>query len=744
MDLGEKKDNAIPNAAEDPAFSSVPKPVQIDNTVEELVYDAAKAAAQKAQEPFRNSDVARGYGAAKNFTRIPAVEAQKLFSDIGTKAIADKEVFGASAQNSVVASILRQDGIEYALDPGSGSLMQSSYVNKMLSGEMTKKEVVSQAVSQDIAYLSARGIDVQNSDVPSLMSAVRKGSIHGRKLSKDEKVILEDLIDKRTAQRYMARNETLHKRSLLDSVYDSLEQQASGADMVQGMKTTEKAADAVLTAAHAGANGALFSREAMLKLKAGRLERSAQKADRKGRKEKAEKLAEAAGRARKQRGKIARDRMKLNNFHAGWKNSSKVTKYGRASTKPLRMVGKMVFRTRVYKKTAGRPVSWAQKRLMRFKIWQSSLPVTRGLRSFIAAPFKMSNWIRAKAKKFLLMFGAAALILILVASGMVHLLQAYLPSFGESSVSDENPVSVMQQAVNYMVRRQNSYRYIISGEASVMTYKYNDAPYILPSEVHLNGELISTNDISGGVMHFSTGHEYTAQSVQRTESSGYKGETEPAWADAREDGAVPVTVVYKGANGSSVQDTLYIGSSIQQFLGHGTSSLSVPDGKYIAGWSNTDGGEKAYDRYEPFSEALQPTDGASGIVLYAVYEDEGYQQTVRTSTHTETITMIEQDEIYNDLRQYVTGQSVSVVFRYTDSEGNYQYVEDGNLNSYTQGMLYKAILCSAVVATDNDDSDPDIFMAYCGKLLDQAIRSCDAISVLRTTPSMDRRKTGRG
>ena len=725
MDLGEKKDNAVPNAAEDTAFSSVPKPVQIDNTIEELVYDAAKAAAQKAQEPFRNSDVARGYGAAKNFTRIPAVEAQKLFSDIGTKAIADKEVFGASAQNSVVASILRQDGIEYALDPGSGSLMQSSYVNKMLSGEMTKKEVVSQAVSQDIAYLSARGIDVQNSDVPSLMSAVRKGSIHGRKLSKDEKVILEDLIDKRTAQRYMARNETLHKRSLLDSVYDSLEQQASGADMVQGMKTTEKAADAVLTAAHAGANGALFSREAMLKLKAGRLERSAQKADRKGRKEKAEKLAEAAGRARKQRGKIARDRMKLNNFHAGWKNSSKVTKYGRASTKPLRMVGKMVFRTRVYKKTAGRPVSWAQKRLMRFKIWQSSLPVTRGLRSFIAAPFKMSNWIRAKAKKFLLMFGAAALILILVASGMVHLLQAYLPSFGESSVSDENPVSVMQQAVNYMVRRQNSYRYIISGEASVMTYKYNDAPYILPSEVHLNGELISTNDISGGVMHFSTGHEYTAQSVQRTESSGYKGETEPAWADAREDGAVPVTVVYKGANGSSVQDTLYIGSSIQQYLGHGTSSLSVPDGKYIAGWSNTDGGEKAYDRYAPLSEALQPTDGASGIVLYAVYEDEGYQQTVRTSTHTETITMIEQDEIYNDLRQYVTGRSVSVVFRYTDSEGNYQYVEDGNLNSYTQGMLYKAILCSAVVATDNDDSDPDIFMAYCGKLLDQAIRSCD-------------------
>ena len=41
MDLGEKKENAVPNAAEDPAFSSVPKPVQIDNTVEELVYDAA-------------------------------------------------------------------------------------------------------------------------------------------------------------------------------------------------------------------------------------------------------------------------------------------------------------------------------------------------------------------------------------------------------------------------------------------------------------------------------------------------------------------------------------------------------------------------------------------------------------------------------------------------------------------------------------------------------------------------------
>lgn len=100
MDLGEKKDNAVPNAAEDTAISGVPKPVQIDNTIEELVYDAAKAAAQKAQEPFRNSDVARGYGAAKNFTRIPAVEAQKLFSDIGTKAIADKEVFGASAQNS--------------------------------------------------------------------------------------------------------------------------------------------------------------------------------------------------------------------------------------------------------------------------------------------------------------------------------------------------------------------------------------------------------------------------------------------------------------------------------------------------------------------------------------------------------------------------------------------------------------------------------------------------------------------
>ena len=95
--------------------------------------------------------MARGYGAAKNFTRIPAVEAQKLFSDIGTKAIADKEVFGSSAQNSIVASILRQDGIEYALDPGSGGLMQSTYVNKMLRGEMTKKEVVSQAVSQDIA-----------------------------------------------------------------------------------------------------------------------------------------------------------------------------------------------------------------------------------------------------------------------------------------------------------------------------------------------------------------------------------------------------------------------------------------------------------------------------------------------------------------------------------------------------------------------------------------------------------------
>ena len=36
MDLGEKKDNAVPNAAEDTAISGVPKPVQIDNTIAEL------------------------------------------------------------------------------------------------------------------------------------------------------------------------------------------------------------------------------------------------------------------------------------------------------------------------------------------------------------------------------------------------------------------------------------------------------------------------------------------------------------------------------------------------------------------------------------------------------------------------------------------------------------------------------------------------------------------------------------
>lgn len=717
--------SALPNAAEDLAVADIPQPVRLDDSWKDVAYYTEQQTAQHAVRTFADSDVARGHQEIKNAIKIPGAEVQKFFNDIGTRVISDREVFGSPEQNSIVASILRRDGIEYALDPGEQGQIQSTFVQNMLDGKTSRRDVVAQAVSQDIEYLSNKGIDVQNASVSALRDAIRKGSIQGRKLDEDSKVIIDDLIRKETAQHYMARSETLHARSFTDNVYDSLEQQASGADMVQGMKTTEQIAGAGLQAGHALYDGASVSRELMTGLKAKRLEKQARKVGA----EKAEEFYAKADKLYGRKKAIAARRQKIDQKYSSLKQSGKVTKYARVASKPLRKAGSMVSRTRVaqgvYKKTLKRPANWAQKRLMRLRIWRNNNVVTKGIRSFIAAPFKISNWIKAKLKKYILMLGGAALVLMIIMIGLILLVQAFIPSFGESSITDENPVSVMQQAVNYMIRRQNSYRYVISGEGPSMTYKYNDAPYILPSEVHLNGELISTNDLSNGIMHFSTGHEYTAQTVSRTASAGYKGETEPLWADAKQDGTAPVSVVYKGANGTSVTDVLYIGSTIQQYLGRGTNALAVPDGKYISGWAVTDGGEKAYNRYQPFTDELQPTDGANGIVLYAVYEDEGYQQTVTKSTHTETITMITQDEIYNDLRQYLTGQSVTVVFRYTDSDGNYQYVQDGELHSYTQAMLYKAILCSAVVATDNDDSDPDMFMAYCGKLLDQAIRSCD-------------------
>ena len=711
--------------SDDALNADVPKPVRLDDQRVDITNEAIRKTGQDSARLYESSDMAHGFHEMQNVLKVPGAEAQKFFTDIGTRAISDQAVFGSPEQNSIVASILRRDGIEYALDPGENGQMQSTFVQSMLDGKLTRQEAVSQAVSQDITYLANKGIDVQHTSVSALQDALRKGTIQGRKLDEDAKIIIQDLIQKETAQRYMTKSETLHQRSFSDNVYDSLERQANSADMMQGKKITDKGASIGLQMGHSLYDGASVSREKLAEYKAKRLEKLSRNAT----EEKAEKMLSKADRLYGKKRAIAARRQKIDKTYASLKKSGKVTRFARVSTKPIRMAGSMVSRTRVaqglYNKTVGRPVKWAQRRLMRFRIWRNNAPVSKGFRKLISAPFKIADWIKAKAKKFIVIIALAALLIYIIICGAFSIIQAFLPSFGESSVTDENPVSVMQQAVNYMVRRQNSYRYIISGEGSSMEYKYNDPPYILPSEVHLNGELISTNDLSDGVMHFSTGHEYTAQAVSRTTVPGYKGETEPVWADAKQEGAAPVTIVYKGANGSSVEDTLYVGSTIQQFLGHGSSALSVPEGKYISGWSTTDGGGKEYNRYQPFTDALQPTDGANGIVLYAVYEDEGYQQTVTQSTHTETITMITQDEIYDSLRQYVTGQSVSVVFRYTDSDGNYQYVEGGELHSYTQAMLYKAILCSAVVGTDNDDSDPDIFMAYCGKLLDQSIRSCD-------------------